>query len=474
MSDDRGAPDFSWTDRAVREALGLRTENAVDELEYTGVTTDSRTAVPGDLYVALRGERFDGHDFVADALAGGARGAVVSRPVAGADTAVLYPVDDTLVALGRLARHRRERLPARVVGITGSSGKTTTKEMVAAALGESKRVHATPGNLNNRIGLPRTLLAAPADAEVVVVEMGTNEPGEIGILTDIARPEVGVVTTVGASHLEKLGSVEGVLDEKLDLLRHMPAGGRAVVGDEPPELPEAAREIDPDVRVVGWSDRADPDLRPGDVEVDHWGYHRFQWKGRSLLLGLAGRHAVVDALLALAVAEIMGVGPAAAARGVASVRPGEMRGEIRKTGDLTLLLDCYNANPQSVVAALDLLGSHGQEVRRVAVLGTMLELGARSDELHEAVLDEVLDRDLELVAATGCFARPARVREAEDRRLVVAEEPRVAYTRLRERLRGDEVVLLKASRGVALEKLVPLFEEDFGAAPPDGVGEGEA
>lgn len=455
------AAAFAWTDRTVREALGLRTDEPV-QLEYTGVSTDSRTVAEGALYVALVGERFDGHDFVADAVAAGARGAVVSKPPAGAGRAVLYPVGDTLVALGALGGYRRRKLPAIVVAITGSVGKTTTKELMAGALGAGRRVHATRGNLNNRVGLPLTLLAAPVDAEVVVAELGTNEPGEIAILTAMAAPDVGVVTTVGESHLEKLGSVEGVLEEKLDLLRGLESGGGAVVGDEPPFLPRAAREIVPGVRVAGWGQDADADLRPGDVEVDHWGYHRFAWRDATVSMGIPGRHVVTDALLALVVAEMLGVEAGEAAMGLSEVRAGSMRGEVRRVGSLTLLVDCYNANPQSVRAALELLRSHGNEARRIAVLGTMLELGERSDSLHDRVLDDALESELDLVVATGAFAAAAARRGLRDRADVIAAvEPRAAYTSLRDRLRGDEVVLLKASRGVALESLVPLFEEDF-------------
>lgn len=453
---------FVWTDAEVRRALGLREDQAVDGLEFTGVSTDSRATEEGHLYVALRGERFDGHDFVGDAMAAGARAAVVSQPVAGEGSGRLYPVDDTLVALGRLASHRRDSLRAAIVGITGSSGKTGTKDLTAGALAAARKVHATRGNLNNRIGMPMTLLTTPDDADVVVVEMGTNEPGEIATLAAIARPTVGILTTVGESHLEKLGSVEGVLEEKLDLVRALPEDGHAVVGDTPPSLPERARALRPDVRVAGWSERADEDLRPRDVEVDAWGVHRFAWRGHPVALSAPGRHTVQNALLALAVAEILGVEPEAAARGVSGVKAGSMRGEVRSIGGLTLLVDCYNANPQSVEAALDLLEAQGGGEGRVAVLGSMLELGQQSDALHRRVLEAALARDLDLVVATGAFARAAAgLEESAGATLLAAEDPGEAYDALRPRLGGHEVILLKGSRGVALESLLPRFEEDF-------------
>jgi UDP-N-acetylmuramoyl-tripeptide--D-alanyl-D-alanine ligase len=465
---------FHWTDAGVREALALG--GTPHDLSYTSVTTDSREVAEGQLYVALVGDRFDGHDFVDDALSRGARGAVVSRGWSSdADTwtsAPLYRVDDTLVALGALAAHRRNALAAPVVAITGSSGKTTTKDLTAAALRSAKRVHATRGNRNNRVGLPLTLLSAPVDAEAVVLEMGTNEPGEIRTLAQIARPDVGVVTTVGESHLEKLGSVEGVLEEKLDLLRNLAEGGRCLVGDEPAELVERARGICTRLRVAGWSARADADLRPESARADATGRYQLTWRGAPVSLQLVGRHAAADAMLALAIAELLGISPADAARGVSSTDTQALRGEIRRLGSLTLVVDCYNSNPQSARAALDLLAAQ-EAARRVAVLGSMLELGSASDRLHGDVLANALGRDFDLVVATGLFARAAeRLGAAQRPDVVTADDWQSAYPQLRQRLHGGEVVLLKASRGIALEGILPLFERDFGAPAPGGPASG--
>lgn len=453
---------FTWTDAAVRKALGLRVDLAQDDVRYAGISTDSRHIGEGQLYVALVGERFDGHDFVADAISRGAAGAVVSRPPSEGGDANLYPVEDTLVALGALATYRRGHLGAPVVAITGSSGKTSTKDLTAAAIGATKRVHATRGNLNNRVGMPLTLLATPDDAEAVVLEMGTNEPGEIRVLAQVARPDIGVVTTVGEAHLEKLGSLEGVLDEKLDLLRNLSAGGRCVVGDEPPVLAERARAICERVRVAGWSERADEDLRPLQADVDIFGRYQLHWRGERVAVPMIGRHAVSNAMLALAVADLLGVSPADAARGIGTAQSNPLRGEVRRIGGLTVIVDCYNANPQSVRAALDVLEGQGAEARRVAVLGTMLELGGESARLHRDVLDSALAREIDLVVATGGFATAAESRGGRDGdRLVPAADWKAAYPLLRARLAGDEIVLLKASRGVKLEGILPLLEADF-------------
>ena len=459
---------FTWTDARVRRALGMPEGEASSTVTFGGVSTDSRKVRPGDLYVALVGTRFDGHDFVEAALAAGASGAVISRSPAVTDVPV-YAVDDTLVALGRLAGHRRAALDVPVVGITGSSGKTSTKDLTRGALGAALTVHATAGNLNNRIGVPLTLLATPDVVDVVVIEMGTNEPGEIRMLTEIARPTIGMLTTVGESHLERLGSPEGVLEEKLDLVRGLPAAGTAVVGDTPPALPQRARALHARTRVAGWTERADPDLRPVGVFVDARGSHRFTWRGAPVALTAPGRHVAQNALLALAVSELLGVEPAAAAVGVSAVEPGWMRGQVERVGPVTLLLDCYNANPQSTRAALDLLELQ-QGGSRVAVLGSMLELGSFADSLHQDVLRYAFDRDIDVVFATGRFARAARTLDRSSGEqgarplLEIADDPIAAYTRLRGILRGDVVVLLKASRGVALEGLVPLIRDDFGNA----------
>ncbi|HSW28250.1 MAG TPA: UDP-N-acetylmuramoyl-tripeptide--D-alanyl-D-alanine ligase [Longimicrobiales bacterium] len=453
---------LAWSDATVRSALGMAAAPAPQGTVYSGVSTDSRTVEPGDLYVALAGARFDGHDFLADALARGARGAVVSRPDAVSGAAPLYAVADTLVALGALAAWRRGELRVPVVAITGSAGKTTTKDLTRGALAGTLRVHATKGNLNNRIGMPLTLLATPDDAQAVVLELGTNEPGEIGTLARIARADVGVVITVGEAHLEKLGSVEGVLAEKLDLLRNLAPAGQAVVGDEPDFLPAAARAACSRVRVAGWSERADAGLRPERVESDAGGAFRFRWRGHDVALSLPGRHAVLDALLALAVAEHLGVPAGAAAEGVSAVGAGAMRGEVRRVGGLTLLVDCYNANPPSVRAALDLLAERAGG-SKVAVLGSMLELGPASAALHAEVLRHALSLRLDLVVATGAFADVAA--GIRDDRIVTAADWKSGYPALRDRLAGDEVVLLKASRGVALEGMLPLLVADFDAAP---------
>ena len=455
---------FRWSDRTVREALGQKGSDEESQLHFAAISTDTRSLNQGDLFLALEGERFDGHDFLFQAAARGAAGAIVARDVTPEPPLRLYVVPDTLQALGRLAAFRRQALSARVVGITGSTGKTGTKDLLMGALEGTLRVHATPGNLNNRVGLPLTLLAAPADAQVVILEMGTNEPGEVQTLTEIGAPEIGVLTTVGESHLEKLGSLAGVLDEKLDLLRGLPSTGLAVVGDEPPILAQRARELHPNLAVTGWSRRAPPENRPQDPSVSSEGCYDFRWRGEKVQLRVPGRHSVQNALLALAVSDALGVPHPDAAAGVSRIRPRGLRSEIRSLGDLTLLVDCYNANPQSLRAALDLLLSVRSSGARLAVLGSMLELGQETRALHRQSLEEALSLPIDLVVATGLFAEVAEEVDpgASGADLHVAPGLDEARAFLLEVLEGREVVLLKASRGVAMEALIPSLEERFG------------
>jgi UDP-N-acetylmuramoyl-tripeptide--D-alanyl-D-alanine ligase len=455
---------FQWTDLEVRKALGMNPDRAQEGLVFGGISTDSRTVQSGDLFLALSGENFEGHDFVLDALAKGATGVVVSREVTAEEATRLYPVEDTLLALGHLARHRRRVLRSKVVAVTGSSGKTTTKDLIQETLKGSFRVHATPGNLNNRIGLPQTILTAPENAQLMVLEMGTNEPGEICALTDVAEPELAVITTVSEVHLEKLGSLEGVLEEKLDLFRGMPKGGTGVVGDDPEVLVQRAKGLVEDLRVAGWTEEADSEFRPTGVEVNEKGCYRFRWMGEQVQLGLPGRHSVQNALLALAVADKLGVGAKDAARRIGRVKAGKMRSEIRGLGSLTLILDCYNANPQSLKAALDLLETVQVLGPRVAVLGSMLELGEDNRLIHRQSLEDALGRQVDLIIATGLFAEAAEwvIRPAHGPELLSAMELEEAEEILQKRLGGTEVVLLKASRGVAMESLIPGLEERFG------------
>ncbi len=468
-----------WTPESVREALGVGVdqpsspgrppgvgEAACSGEAYAGVCTDTRVLRPGDLFVALRGERFDAHALLGEAVGKGAAAAVVERvPEDAPPSLPLYVVDDSLDALGRLARYRRRHLSAPVCAIAGANGKTSTKELARTVLGTRYRVHATAANLNNLVGTPLTLLSAPDEAEAVVVEVGTNAPGEIARLRDIVEPDVAIITNVGAEHLEGLGSLEGVLAEETSLLEGMPARGVALVGDAQPELAERARSLAPRVRVAGTTEGADADLRADDVGVDEEGRVRFHWRGGEVRLGFRGRHNATNALLALGLGEEWGVDLQAASAALAALAPQKLRSEIVRFGDLRVIADCYNSNPGSLEAAVDLLLALPRGAGRIAVLGTMRELGAEGARLHAEAARAIARAEVDLIVATGDFTTAFEPLAGElGSRLVVEADPVASFDRFVDRLTGREVVLLKGSRGVALERLLPRFEERFGGA----------
>src|SRR5256712_4596748 len=312
--------------------MGLR-EPAT--LTFTGVSTDTRHLAPGTLFVALQGERFDAHEFLAQARAAGAVAAVVRRSTPAVDGLPFFEVEDTLSALGALARARRRALPAAapVVAVTGSSGKTSAKEMIRAALGARWRVHATSGNLNNLVGVPLTLLGAPDDTEALVVEAGASIPGEIARLREIIEPTIAVITNASFAHVEGFGSIAGVMREKLALVD----GGRvAVVGAEPAELAAEARRRTRTV-VAGRAPAAD--VRPEAADLDDAGRPVVRWRGRTFTLPVVGLHQVENAMIALAVAEEAGVDAAAAVDRLAGVTLPAGRGSLVQLDGLTVIDD---------------------------------------------------------------------------------------------------------------------------------------
>jgi UDP-N-acetylmuramoyl-tripeptide--D-alanyl-D-alanine ligase len=463
-----------WTEAAVTAALGIATPDGGDDVSFTGVSTDTRQIEHGALFVALRGEVHDAHAYLAQAHEAGAAGAVVDHVPDGApDDLHYYVVADTLEALGRLARCRRRQLFARVCAVAGSNGKTTTKELLRAALSPRFRVHATSGNFNNLIGAPLTLLATPDNAEVVIAEIGTNMPGEIAQLAAIVEPDAVVITGISAEHLEGLGDLDGVLREETSVLPWIPLDGAVVVSDDPPVLAERARHMHASVQVAGITDVADEDLRGADVTLDEEGRVRFRWAGRDVALELRGRHNARNALVALGIAQAWGVPVLDAIAGVEALQPPKMRTEFHRIGDLIVIADCYNANPASVNAAVDLLTSMPRRGGRVAVLGSMLELGSGSADIHREIADDVAGLDIDYIVATGEFVNAfAAHADTLGARLVRVSDPVEAWEPLSQALTGSEVVLLKGSRGVALERLLPRLQEQWGSFHPHGEASG--
>ena len=444
----------------VRRALGLPISSY--RVHFESVSTDTRELRKGALFVALSGDRFDGFDYLDRAAKRGALGAVIpeGRPLPPLDLE-WYPVPDTTRALGDLARLYRRRCGSRVIGVTGSSGKTTVKEMLACAIGSEHRVHATEGNYNNLIGVPLTILDAPPDAEIWVLEMGSNAPGEIARLAAIAEPDDALITTIGPAHLEGFGDESGVLREKLALVRAARPAGIVVVGEKPALLGMSAREIRADCRVAGLGEAADwrPD-RWGIGPTNAW----FERQGTMYAVPAGGEHHLRDAVLAAAMAESTGVSAGGVAQGLENYRPVGMRGALRQLGELTIVADCYNANPESFAAAIDYCVRAFPDRRLTAVVGSMLELGTQSDMAHDEVARSLVDAGFDRVLALGEFGSAfERLTSATNgTRVERVSSPASAVELLATELAGDEVVLVKASRGERLERVIEGLEALFG------------
>ena len=442
--------DSFWNLTNLAHALDARVTGAAPRgpRMLGNVSTDTRSVRAGDIFVAIVGERFDAHDFVEDALAAGARAIVASKPVDvhGTDTAV-YAVDDTLLALADLARFRRMVWGGTVIAVAGSNGKTSTKELLRAALESRMRVHATTGNLNNRIGVPLTLLALPFDTDIAVVEVGTSIPGEIATLRDITRPDVAIVTSIAEEHLEGFGDLAGVLREETSIFRGVAVG---IVPSDDGILTAASIYS---ARLV----RAG--LDEGDVHASAW---RLEPDGTGVAIvddilvrsPLRGVHNLRNLMLALAAAREVGVDTRDAARGIAALTPPPMRANWQNIGRALVINDAYNSNPGSAIAAIEMLAS-APGTQKVAILGSMLELGANSDRCHDDVARAALASPAAIIGGAGEFVAALRRVGGDGTRIVTANDVDELWSALEPRLERDATILLKGSRGARLERMLP-------------------
>ncbi|MGV3708471.1 MAG: UDP-N-acetylmuramoyl-tripeptide--D-alanyl-D-alanine ligase [Gemmatimonas sp.] len=440
-------PHPYWTLERVAMALGTGPSSSH---KLSGVSTDTRSIKRGDLFVALAGENFDAHNFLADAKAAGAAAFVVSRPEAAAGLGIpTYVVSDTLVALGQLATAWRRAWGGPIIAVAGSNGKTSTKDMLKAALGSTLTVHATAGNFNNLVGVPLTLFALPSHAQIAVIEVGTNTPGEVDALRRIVEPDMALLTSIGEEHLEGLGDLAGVLREETAIFTDVPL---AIVPTAYPEVEPIARARAAKVVTAG--------IDSGDVKPRSWGLNAdgTGWLtiGETRVqLALRGAHQVANATLVLAAAEACSVPLDRAAEGLRTMPVPNMRGVWEELGQAVLINDAYNANPASARAAIDLLSNVGEGRQRVAVLGSMRELGVHSDQQHDDVARYAIASKASVIAAVGDFAAAFQRVAPNDTRVVFAPEFENLWTQLEPRLERDAVVLLKASRGAKMERLVP-------------------
>jgi UDP-N-acetylmuramoyl-tripeptide--D-alanyl-D-alanine ligase len=438
-------------------------------LVVTGYSIDSRSVAPGELFFAVRGERLDGHDFVAAAIERGAVAAVVSRARVAtlSDAALAAPLlitEEPLAALQSLAAHVRRQWGRRVVAVAGSAGKTTTKEAIAAALGAKFSVLRSEGNLNNGFGLPLQLLRLEPGHEVAVVEMGMNHPGEIAALARIAAPDWGVVTNVGTAHIENFADgQDGIARAKFELVDALPSTGVAFLNCDDPYVSQFGRNFPGHVVYFGSGPCADPQLLEAVEDLDglHARYRAGEREGQ-FTLQLLGAHNALNALAGLAVALEAGVSLESAAAALQSLTSGDKRGQVIEINGATILNDCYNSNPEALRSMIRTLATRPAR-RRILVAGEMLEMGEHGPALHaeagraaaEAGLDLVvgIQGNAEHLAAAACAGGVAAL---------FLPDAETAGRWLKQNLQPGDVVLVKGSRGVHLERAIEALAQQSG------------
>jgi UDP-N-acetylmuramoyl-tripeptide--D-alanyl-D-alanine ligase len=457
---------LKWSAQQVREDLQqagrCKVTGELENVIFQCIATDTRDLTQGSLFVALRGEQFDAHRFLTQAVEQGALGLIVDRPVdtLGTDaTPIVFEVEDTLKALQALAAGSLRRYPVQGIAITGSNGKTTTKDLTAQALGTLGSVHATRGNRNNHIGVPLTLLERTGEERFLVTEMGANDFGEIALLSRLLGPQVAVVTNIGRAHLERFGSEDGVARAKAEVFEGLPSDGLAVLNADDSRTPQLLESLD-DQRFVQFGFAAHADYRIESSSNTAAGGQRLTVNGQTLELARAGSGNAQNAAAAFAVACELGADAAVVARALEQTQFTGQRSLWVALGDVIVLDDTYNANPDSMFEALSLLQSRPE--RRIAVLGEMLELGEQAGELHESIGRGAYDANVAVLLGYG-EQMSHTVRAA-----VAAGVPHAQHFTsmpqllecLQENLKPGDAVLVKGSRGCRMERVVEALKAE--------------
>jgi UDP-N-acetylmuramoyl-tripeptide--D-alanyl-D-alanine ligase len=435
-----------------------------------GYSIDSRTVRPGELFFAVQGERLDGHDYVAQALDNGALAAVIRRdrrdryPL----HARVLPVDDTLIALQTLATGVRKLWGKPLIGVTGSTGKTTTKEAIAHVLSARWRVLKSEGNFNNHFGLPLMLLKLEPEHDLAAIEMGMSHAGEIRALAKIAQPEIGAVTNVAPVHLEFFESISGIARAKYELIESLPAGGTAVLNADDEYVGQFGRDFRG--KVVLYGTHAMSDVRAENVRscgaqgsVFEIVVAEKKLRGPATL-PLVGRHNILNALAAVSVALERGMTLAEAIAALATLAPADKRGEVLQLGNITIINDCYNSNPKALEAMVDALAAMPAK-RRIVVGGEMLELGPAGEAMHRAAGKSVAEKKIDaLLGVRGLAQAMVEGAQQAGTRAEFVATPEQAGAWLAREVQDGDVVLLKGSRGVKLEKALETWKALRGAA----------
>jgi UDP-N-acetylmuramoyl-tripeptide--D-alanyl-D-alanine ligase len=452
----------------IAHIVGGRLEGADPTATVGAVSTDSRQLRPGCVFFAIRGERFDGHAFARAAVDAGARASVVQADFPPSPDLPLLRVSDVTAALGQLAAHHRRLSRATVIGVTGSNGKTTTKDMLTHVLSTRMRGRGSIKSYNNQIGVPLTLLSCDQDDTFVVAEIGSNAPGEVAALAAIAAPDYGVITSIGAAHLAGFGGIEGVRREKMSLTAHIRSGGTAVVNAAAVSgmgvFPRAG-----ELRWVTFGDHPEAEVRVTDISGDL--HHTFAAieERHVLRLKVAGAHNAVNAAGVFTVCRHMGMCVEDILAALATFEMPPLRMIVRQIGGLTIIDDCYNANPSSMEAAIRVLAQSAQG-RRVLVAGEMAELGGQSEYWHHRMGEVAAQSGVEVVFAVGSGAHGiARVASSGEfagasgpSRGVCCEDVDEVSRLLAGELRDGDTVLIKGSRSAGLERVAVEIERVFG------------
>jgi UDP-N-acetylmuramoyl-tripeptide--D-alanyl-D-alanine ligase len=470
-----------FTVEELREVISVKVLSGQDSLSgkrrIRQISTDSRSIRRGDLFVALRGDRHDGHEFVPEVLDRGAVGAIVhdeyrlppsDAPVRRVDNrpvSFLFGVRDPLFAYQQLATHHRSRFHIPVVAVTGSNGKTTTKDMVAAVLAQRWPVLKTEGNFNNRIGVPATLFRITARHRAAVIELGVDQEGQTTRLCEIVRPTIGVITNIGPDHLEFFGGMEGSAQAKAELLDMLPADGTAILNADDPYFGYLAARAQCRVMSFGFSEMAD--VRASGVTSDaRLGMtFRLHLPGKSrptiVRIKVHGNHNVTNALAAAAAGAALSLSGAMIAQGLGRFRPAAMRSQVVTHQGIHIINDCYNANPASMKAALQLLAEWSPARERVAVLGDMLELGPETGRMHRDVGQFLAAQGLSRLIVCGTLGRDiaegARRGGMAGSQIEEVADAAAAADHLKRTVRQGDVVLVKASRGMKMEQIVQVL-----------------
>jgi len=443
--------------REVARMLGLSIETRA---MVTGWSIDSRTIEQGDLFFALRGLNHDGHEHVEEAFEKGAVAVVADRDTE--SRGLVLRVEDSLDALQQIAKSARQAWAGRVVGVTGSAGKTTTKDVIAKMLSTQMKVSKTEGNLNNQVGVPLSLLRINDAARVAVIEMGMNHAGEIRDLAEIAKPDIGVVTNVGTAHMEAFESIEGIAAAKRELIDALPESGTAVLNADDLRVKAMARG-----NTILYGLSADADIRAEDVEYSAEGV-KFRVGATRFTTSLSGRHSVSNILAGLAVAQTFGIAPERLVEAARNLTPGKMRGERFVHRGIVVYNDCYNSNPDAVRAMLDVLRDTPAG-RRIAVLGEMLELGRWAEPLHRDAGSYAVEQGIDVLVgirgAAWSFVDAAKLAGLSAGAAFFCDDPADAGRTVKAIAQPGDAILFKGSRGVHVEKALEQFlASDDGSA----------